>query len=82
MATWNVQAAYDSEEHYWYTVDSDVPGLVTGGESLERLRERVHAILPELIELNAHLIIDKSRLEGPHSVRLLAFHESVQAVAA
>lgn len=65
----------------WYTLDCDVPGLVTEGETLERLRDRALAVLPELLEDNAHLI-DLERRKGPHSLRLVAFHESTMPVAA
>ena len=82
MALWTVHANYDPEDHVWYVFDSDIPGLATDGESLERLRERVVAVLPELLELNAPDFDDKSRLVGPHMVRLAAFHESTVPVAA
>ena len=81
MALWTLHAAYDPEASVWYTLDCDVPGLVTEGETLERLRDRAAAVMPELIADNAHLI-DEERRQGPHSLRLVAFHESVVAVAA
>ena len=40
MTLWTLHAAYDPEAHIWYTVDCDVPGLITEGETLERLRDR------------------------------------------
>ena len=81
MATWTLHAGYDPEAMMWYTLDCDVPGLVTEGETLERLRDRALAVLPELLEDNAHLI-DLERRKGPHSLRLVAFHESTMPVAA
>lgn len=81
MALWTLHAAYDPEARVWYTMDCDVPGLVTEGETLERLRERAAAVLPELVEGNAHLI-DEDRRAGPHSLRLVAFHESTVSIAA
>ncbi len=81
MAIWTLHAAYDPDTRVWYTLDCDVPGLVTEGESLERLRERAAAVMPELLELNAHEI-DPERREGPHQLRLVAFHESTMPVAA
>lgn len=81
MIVWTLHAAYDPEGRAWYTVDCDVPGLVTEGETLERLRERAAAVLPELIADNAHLIPEERRA-GPHSLRLVAFHESTVPVAA
>jgi hypothetical protein len=81
MALWTLHAAYDPEARIWYTVDCDVPGLLTEGESLERLRDRAAAVLPELVADNAHLI-PEDRRAGPHSLRLVAFHESTIPVAA
>ena len=81
MTLWTIHAAYDSEARVWYTLDCDVPGLVTEGETLERLRERAAAVMPELISDNAHLI-PAERREGPHELRLIAFHESTAPIAA
>ncbi len=81
MTIWTLHAAYDPEAHVWYTLDFDVPGLVTEGESLERLRDRAAAVLPELLIDNAEHIAPERRV-GPHSLRLVAFHESVLPIAA
>jgi len=81
MALWTLHAGYDPEAHVWYTIDCDVPGLITEGETLERLRDRAVAVMPELLELNAALIAPERR-EGPHALRLVAFHESTMPVAA
>jgi predicted RNase H-like HicB family nuclease len=81
MALWTLHAGYDPEARVWYTLDCDVPGLVTEGETLERLRERAAAVMPELISDNAEHI-DPGRRDGPHSLRLVAFHESTISVAA
>lgn len=81
MALWTLHAAYDAEAHIWYTLDCDVPGLVTEGETLEHLRDRAAAVLPELLADNAALIPPEKRA-GPHSLRLVAFHESIMPIAA
>ena len=81
MTVWTLHAAYDPEAAVWYTLDCDVPGLVTEGETIERLRERAAAVMPELLELNAEHI-SPERLKGPHQLRLVAFHESTMPVAA
>ena len=81
MAIWTLHAAYDPEAQLWYTLDCDVPGLVTEGETLERLRERAVAVMPELLADNAAQLDARQRL-GPHSLRLVAFHESTMPVAA
>ncbi|WP_375404348.1 DUF1902 domain-containing protein [uncultured Sphingomonas sp.] len=81
MTLWTLHASYDPEAAVWYTLDCDVPGLVTEGETLERLRDRAAAVMPELLTDNAHLI-PETRRDGPHSLRLVAFHESTIPVAA
>ena len=74
MALWTLHAAYDPEAQVWYTMDCDVPGLVTESETLEGLRDRAAAVLPELLVDNARHI-DAERLVGPHQLRIVAFHE-------
>jgi predicted RNase H-like HicB family nuclease len=81
MALWTLHAAYDPEAQIWYTLDCDVPGLITEGETLERLRKRAVAVLPELVQDNAHLL-SEDRRAGPHSLRLVAFQESTVSIAA
>lgn len=81
MALWTLHAGYDPEAQVWYTLDCDVPGLVTEGETLERLRDRAAAVLPELLSDNAAQLPPEKR-EGPHSLRLVAFHESTMPIAA
>ena len=81
MAVWTIHAAYDPEAHFWYVIDCDVPGLVTEGATIEELRDRAAAVLPELLELNAHEV-PVERQAGPHHLRLVAFHESTVPVAA
>jgi predicted RNase H-like HicB family nuclease len=81
VTIWTLHAAYDPEARIWYTLDCDVPGLVTEGETLERLRERAAAVMPELLADNeGHIAPD--RRAGPHSLRLVAFHESTMPIAA
>lgn len=81
MTIWTLHAAYDPEAHVWYTLDCDVPGLVTEGDTLEYLRDRAAAVLPELLADNAEHISPERR-EGQHSLRLVAFHESIMPIAA
>lgn len=79
MTLWTMHAAYDPQTRVWYTVDCDVPGLITEGETLEHLRDRAAAVTPELIDDNAELIPEERR-KGPHKLRLVAFHESIVPV--
>ncbi len=82
MAQRTVRADYDAEARYWYVFDSDVPGLSTGAETLEALEANLPDLIVELLDLNAHLIVDASRLAGPHSFRLVAPYEASHAIAA
>ncbi len=81
MALWTLHASYDPEAHVWYTMYCDVPGLVTEGETIERIRDRAAAVMPELLADNAGLI-PEDRRKGPHELRVVAFHESTVPVAA
>lgn len=82
MAQWIVRADYDPESKSWYVFDSDVPGLATGADTLEELEAKLPGMIVDLLELNAHMFLDKSRLNGPHSFRLVAHHEAFHAIAA
>ncbi len=82
MAEWIVRADYDPEAKSWYVFDSDVPGLATGADTLEELEAKLPGMIMELLELNADLFDDKSRITGPHSFRLVAHHEAFRAIAA
>jgi hypothetical protein len=82
MAEWIVRADYDPQAKSWYVFDSDVPGLSTGAASLEELEAKLPDMIVELLDLNADLFADKSRLAGPHSFRLVAHHETFRAIAA
>jgi hypothetical protein len=46
----HVRAAWDDEAGVWYTAESSVPGLAIEAETLERLRERLLVIIPDLLE--------------------------------
>lgn len=81
MALWTLHAAYDADLDVWYTLDCDVPGLITEGNTLERLRDRAAAVMPELLHDNAHLIPEERRA-APHSLRLVAFYDNVTPIAA
>jgi predicted RNase H-like HicB family nuclease len=51
-----VMANWDSEAKVWVATSDDVPGLATEAASLDALVERVLAVIPELLEDNAHLL--------------------------
>ncbi len=82
MTLWTIRANYDPEDHVWYSVDGDVPGLLVDALSLEELARKAGAMLPDLLEIHAEDFADKSRLNGPHRLRIIAFHEREFDVAA
>lgn len=58
MHRFTIKANWDAEASVWYVEDSDVPGLVAEGESVEELLEKIKILLPELIHMNRHLLGD------------------------
>lgn len=51
-----VKASWDEEAGVYYVTESELPGLVAEGRTLDELREKILAIVPDLVELNHHLI--------------------------
>jgi len=47
-----VRAEWDDDAKVWVATSEDVPGLVSEAETVERLIERVMAVIPELLEAN------------------------------
>ncbi len=47
-----VRATWDDDAGVWVAESSDIPGLVTEASTLEDLRGKVLAMIPELMELN------------------------------
>lgn len=82
MALWTIRAEYDPEAKVWYSVDGDLPGLAVDADTLEALAAKAGTMLPNLLEIHADELVDKSRLEGPHSIRIIAHHEREFDVAA
>lgn len=50
-----VTAVWDPEAGVWVAESEDIPGLVAEAESLNVLTEKIHALVPELLELNGKL---------------------------
>lgn len=82
MALWTIRADYDPEARVWYSVEGDIPGLAADAETLEALAAKAGTMLPDLLEIHADRILDKKRLNGPHSLRIIAHHERDFDVAA
>ncbi len=82
MTLWSVHASYDPEERVWYSLSGDIPGLHIDAATLEQLADKAAAHLPDLLEIHADEFADKSKLAGPHRLRIVAFHEREFDVAA
>ena len=54
--TFTVHAEWDHEAEVWFVADSDVPGLAAEATTTEALLEKLRVLVPELVELNRHLI--------------------------
>ena len=82
MSLWTIRAEYDPEARVWWAADSDVPGLAADASTLELLAEKAGAMLNDLLEIHAGEIVDRTRLSGPHRIRIIAHHEHLFDVAA
>ena len=56
MKSYEVVAAWDEEARVWVATSDDIPGLVTEAESQDGLIARLQAMVPELLEMNSHLL--------------------------
>ena len=56
MRRLEVRAEWDAEAGVWYVVESDVPGLAAEAETVEGLLDKLRSLVPELVELNRHLL--------------------------
>lgn len=59
MREFVVVAEWDEEARVWVATSEDVPGLVAEAENRELLLERLRELVPEMLELNAHLLTEK-----------------------
>ena len=56
MRIHDVVAEWDDEARVWVATSDDIPGLVAEAETQEHLIGRLRKLVPELLELNAHLL--------------------------
>ena len=54
--TFTVHAEWDHEAEVWFVSDSDVPGLAAEAPTTEALLDKLRVLIPELVEMNRHLI--------------------------
>ena len=56
IKAYNVTAIWDSEAEVWVAISDNVPGLVAEAPSLQKLVAKLQVLIPELCELNKHLM--------------------------
>ena len=61
-----IHAEWDDEAGVWVATSDDVPGLATESASLEALAEKLHHLVPELLEANGEA------LEGEVAFEIMA----------
>ncbi len=81
MTVWTLKAEYDPEAHVWYTVEGDMPGILADAETIDELARKASGQLLDMLEINADLF-PLERLQGEHSIRIVAHDERTFAVAA
>ena len=54
--TYSVTAEWDPEAKVWVAISDDFPGLVSEAMSFQKLVEKLQILIPELCELNFHLM--------------------------
>lgn len=47
-----IKAFWDSEARVWVAKSDDVPGLITEADTMERLVDKLHVLIPELLQEN------------------------------
>ncbi|MGH7815565.1 MAG: DUF1902 domain-containing protein [Candidatus Binataceae bacterium] len=47
-----IKAVWDPEAEVWVAESDDVPGLITGAPTIDALIDKLHVLIPELLELN------------------------------
>jgi len=55
MSPYHVDVEWDDEAEVWVASSEDVPGLVTGADTLEALIEKLKIVIPELLDANGLL---------------------------
>jgi predicted RNase H-like HicB family nuclease len=56
-----VNAEWDPEAKVWVATSDDVPGLITEAATVEALTEKLAVIIPELLQVNGHLLGNEVR---------------------
>lgn len=69
-----VTATYDKDADVWTVTESDIPGLVAEAATIPELEKYVLELIPELLELNSHLLPKNGHKDLP--IDFMAVHHS------
>lgn len=67
-----VVAQWDAEAQVWVATSDDVPGLVTEADNLEDLRKKLAVMVPELLDLNRHHLVEDDEVDEDVPIELVA----------
>jgi predicted RNase H-like HicB family nuclease len=56
---YTVHCTWDPEAAVWVATSDDVPGLATGADTLDTLVDKLKVVIPELLEANGLLPVDR-----------------------
>lgn len=56
MRPFKIVAIWDEEAEVWSVDQSDIPGVAAWGSTRVELLEKLKTLLPEMLELNGHLL--------------------------
>lgn len=55
---YQISAEWDADANVWVVTSDDIPGLVTSAKDTDEVIQKLKIMVPELLELNSHLIHD------------------------
>jgi len=67
--TYRIQAFWDVDAKVWVAESQDVPGLATWAANLDDLIAKLVVMIPELLELNQHIVQSQPPLFEVHATK-------------
>jgi hypothetical protein len=58
---YKIEAFWDQEAQVWFAESSDILGLVTEADNLDRLTNKLKQMIPELLAANHHMAIENNK---------------------
>ncbi|MBV8054710.1 MAG: DUF1902 domain-containing protein [Deltaproteobacteria bacterium] len=69
MDAYIIRAFWDGEAGIWVAESDDVPGLATGAATLDELVSKLALMIPELLELNRHIVDEQPARFEVHATK-------------